>query len=220
MWRAQTYLALLAMLCGVILWNKVPSFLDFSKDPAIEVWLVRLCIFSATGSAYFSLRASLRYDSYHSLNFLFVLLYVAMLGFFTWQQFTAFKDLNRFIYQGDLQENHYVRSLSDQAISGETEEMRQRMARAAFRIYGLTIAYKSDSGQLLFHTPDEEDLRERASIQASDTSAESGIKMFEEKLKNHPLGVTRAVLVMGGMFLLFFGIDILWIVFLRPWKES
>jgi len=218
MWRPQTYFALLAVLCWIVLWNNTIPALEFAHTSRWEVWITRLCLFSATGAAYFSLRTSLRSDRYHPLNFLILIFYVGYLSYSALIEFIPLKQLHYF-YRHEAQENKNIHLFAGQALTGTAEEDRRKSAQVSFVLYGLHVAYKSEAGQMHFYTPTPEDLARREELVESGRKVEESLRNFEKAVVKHPSRVAKSVLLAGGIFLLFFGADILWIVFLRPWRE-
>ncbi len=215
MWRPQAYFALAAILLGAILWSSKHLVPDILRTDFVAGCLVIASAVCLVGTAYFSLRASLKENGYHALNFVLLGSLFVTMGLLIRYQITAAQGLTKFIYTPYRHENFYIHSISERALSGETEEERRRMARAAFRVYGLTVAYKDKAGNLAFYTPDENDQRESTSLRESAVKAEEGVKMVEASLKRHPDNVMTIVWVIGGIFLFLFGLDILWIRFLR-----
>ncbi|MCE0496938.1 MAG: hypothetical protein LV481_03210 [Methylacidiphilales bacterium] len=99
-------------------------------------------------------------------------------------------------------------NLIESARTADSEKAREKMAEDAYRLYGLTLAYRLDKGELAYYRPTVEDVAFRGQYEQDD-AANSGLRQsLEEQLRQYPwlfsfyLGSFFNVYLVGTLWLL------------------
>jgi len=188
---------------------------EFAKSLIAQAFLICL-----VGSAYFSLRSSLKDDGFHALNVAILFLAFAAVGGGVWKYVRASRALHIFIHKTDKGSLDTIKSTSELALNYEVPEQRRKAARALYCLYGIPAAYRDAGGKLTAYEPDAEDEEKRAQRRASDEELVTSIKRLDGTLERMPETAMIVAWKAGGIFLLILLGDILWMVYLRPERSA
>ncbi len=215
MWRPQAYLALGAIFIGVILWNSQAPVPALLRGELAASLLTRTLLFCLVGSAYFSFRSSVRDEGYHALNFVVLALVLVASAAAVRHYLWADRTLHRFIYEGYRIDRQNIERFSTRALADESPEHREGAARAAYQIFGATLAFRTSEGSMAAFQPSDEDRSERAKLQAGEDASEAGFRKIDGLLDAMPATGMMIALIAGGIFLAFLLADVLWLIWLR-----
>lgn len=122
-------------------------------------------------------------------------------------QFAEYVVFTKIYYQFD-QLPSVLPKLVENARTTDSEAKRQKMAQNAYKVYGVTIAYRRDSGEIAYYDPTAQDI---AFWQKFAQDSANNHKLNEEIIGGQIKQLPFVIAVEMGAFFLTFVIGSLWI---------
>jgi len=77
-------------------------------------------------------------------------------------------------------------SLSASARTGGSEPTRERMAQAAYKFFGVTLAYRRDNGKLTYYQPTDQDIAFYHQLEKDSSNAREIHSVLKDQLRQYP----------------------------------
>ena len=221
MWRPQAYFALAAaLLFALDLWGaaRLPSV--FSSEFAQHV-LGKGFIFCFVGTAYFSVRCSLRNGRHHAINVLVIAACIAAASSIAWHYLRANRTTAMFAadcYREGEERAEILKALVRDALNNSDPHERENMARAAARVFGVRVAYADSKGLLTIYDSTDDDKKVFAQLDKAKGPRDDDLAAIDRRLAAVPTVGAKIIAWGGILFLAFLGGDVLRDAWLR-WKK-
>jgi hypothetical protein len=149
---------------------------------------------------------------FFGLHLVSLMMFCWILGLY----FFAYVVMTKIYYLPDEIPSVLPKLIENARIAG-SEEKRQKMARNAYEVYGVNLAYRRESGEFVYYEPTEQDIAFHNKLeQDSSRNQELRESILKGQLKQFPY---LFAFFIGAFFLTFF-IGSFWITFKKPSDEA
>ena len=149
-----------------------------------------------------------RRRTFFALHLIGLLTFCSMLGLY----FLGYVTLTK-IYGASDDIPNVLPKLVENARTADSESKRELMAQNAYKIYGSILAYRRDSGELVYYQPTSQDIAYRDQIE-KETVRDEALRdsIVKEQLRQFPW---LFGFYLGGFFIVYLA-GTLWLLFRKP----